>query len=123
MTIILSTKRNSVGTVSFDAKFKNMRKSQDFIVYPMKAGETTVMVQSDTRIGTIDLTTGAVRMAGPHAGGAYGVHLAFAKQLEPLPAEDLFKLKAAIQATAGKHVTGTGMVYVNNEGAADALSI
>jgi len=54
-----------MGTVSFDGKFDGMRKAQDFIVYPMHEGNSadSALVQSDTRIGRIDLQTGAVIMS------------------------------------------------------------
>lgn len=48
--MITNIRKNRIGTVSFDGKFDGMRKSQDFIVYPMHDGNdtSTALVQSDT---------------------------------------------------------------------------
>ena len=40
------------------AKLGNMRKSQDFIVYPHQEGSDKIVVQSDKSIGMIDPKTG-----------------------------------------------------------------
>lgn len=71
--MIENIKKESTGTVSFDGKFKGMRKAQEFIVYPLHSGSsaTSVQVQSDTRIGQIDLKSGVVALSPPIASGAY----------------------------------------------------
>jgi hypothetical protein len=68
--------KNFLGTVSFDLKLKGMRKAQDFIVYPITAedADKPIMVQSETRIGKIDLETGRGLMSKSHPNGAYFVH-------------------------------------------------
>lgn len=100
--MISNIRKNIMGTVSFDAKFAGMRKPQDFIVYPIKAGDDagSIKVQSDTRIGTIDLQTGSVWMSKPHANGAYGRHLSERALIDKLDQEDLFSLKAHVFSTA-----------------------
>ena len=113
--------KNCMGTVSFDGKFPGMRKSQDFIVYPMKEYFECATIQSDTRMGRIHLTSGVVVMSKPHASGAYGVHLAEAVAIDTLSAEDLFTLKAAIFATAsGK--AGSHHVYCDNSAALEVFN-
>jgi len=39
-------------------KLGNMRKAADFIVYPFKEGQTSLLIQSDKRIAQIELGTG-----------------------------------------------------------------
>lgn len=101
--MISNLHRNIMGTTSFDAKFPGMRKAQDFIVYPIKADDSAheIVVQSDTRIGRIDLQTGTVRMSKPHPNGANFIHLSLESAIvDKLSQEDLFSLKAHIMSTA-----------------------
>lgn len=112
---------NSVGTVCLEAKFPGMRKAQEFIVYPLKSGEPAekLTIQSDTRIGTITLADGAVRIAGPFTSGAYFHHLGLAKDLGKLTSEDLFLLKAQVMTTAGGN--SGSVVTVDNAGALEVF--
>jgi hypothetical protein len=104
--------KNVLGTLSFDAKFPTMRKSQDFITYAIK-DPSRVMIQSDTRIGTIDLNTGWVSLSRPHPNGAYTVHLAESQRTVLLSTRELEELKAQIRATSGACV-GESFVKVDN---------
>ncbi len=113
--------RNCMGTTSFDGRFPGMRKSQDFIVYPMREHAEYAQIQSDTRIGRIDIATGAVLLSPPRAGGSYGVHLALATVVCTLPAEDLLLLKAHIFGSAGAHVGTNGVMYTDNSAAANVF--
>lgn len=109
--------RNIMGTISFDLKIKGMRKPQDFIVYPIAAGESnkSIKIQSDTRIGKIDLNGGVGVMSQSHAGGAYGVHLAMDKKtVFKLSDADLETLKVRISGTAGDRVGSRGIVTDNS---------
>jgi hypothetical protein len=112
---------NIMGTLSFDMKLENMRKEQDFSVYPISKGDTQIMIQSDTRIGLIDMASGKGRMSQSHPNGAYGVHLQMDNlvpfQLEP---NQLSELKYALSQTAGKNV-GRSVVKSDNEGAGDFM--
>ena len=125
--MISNFRKNCMGTVSFDAKFAGMRKAQDFIVYPMKQGDDALrpVIQSDTRIGIIDLETGSVWMSKPHANGANFVHLSMERALiDKLSPEDVFNLKANIFATAhgaaGK--AENGFIQTDNSGALGVFS-
>lgn len=113
--------KNIMGTLSFDMKLENMRKEQDFIVYPISKGDTQIMIQSDTRIGRIDMASGNGKMSQSHPNGAYGVHLQMDNlvpfQLEP---NQLSELKAELSKTAGKNV-GSSVVLSDNEGANDFM--
>lgn len=123
--MITNFKNNCMGTVSFDGKFQGMRKAQDFIVYPMQNGDPSniIKVQSDTRIGMIRLTDGAVVMSPPRKGGAYSPQMATAKRIDTLGAEELLMLKAALVASASPKAGSNGVVYVDNSGAGQALAI
>ena len=63
-------------------KIGNMRKAQEFTIYPASANDTARKLQSNTRMATVDLTTGKYRLTSAHAGGAYFVHLSFPDCME-----------------------------------------
>ena len=114
---ISNIRKNIMGTVSFDGQTAGMRKAQDFIVYPMQDSGTIIKVQSSTRIGTIDLADGSVKMSKPHAGGAYFVHLMIDKpSVEMMAAEDCMTLKGWVKSTGGLEV-GSRCVLSDNTGA------
>ena len=118
--MIENIRRGIMGTVEFDGKFSGMRKPQDFIVYPIAAGAdaTRLKVQSDTRIGLVDLTTGAVRMSASRPGGAYFAHIPHdGPPTDRLSAEDVLRLKAWVFGTAGASV-GCSVMTTDNSGAA-----
>ena len=115
---IISMRKNIMGTLSLEAKFNGMRKSQEFTVYPMHDGNDTdnILIQSETRIGRIFLNTGKVVMSPPRAGGSYSVHLMFAKDIDLLDKEELAGLKFRLLQTAGKMV-GNSVIHTDNSGA------
>ncbi|UUZ66345.1 hypothetical protein LP417_35635 (plasmid) [Polaromonas sp. P1-6] len=121
---ITNIKRNCMGTVSFDARFIGMRKDQEFDVYPIGQGEspTRIKVQSDTRIGYIDLTTGNVHLSASIKGGAQIRHLVATVGLETLDAEDLFNLKAHILGSANGMAGTNGVMYTDNSGALEVFT-
>lgn len=96
-----------------------MRKSQDFIVYPISKDDTDkiITIQSSTRIGKIDLSTGRGLMSQSHSNGAYFVHFQMDK-LTPFTVSesDLEEIKAHIFRTAGSNV-GTRGIVSDNSGA------
>lgn len=109
---------NIMGTTSFDAKFPGMRKAQDFIVYPLDASNEAraIKIQSDTRIGSISMVDGTVRMSAPQAGGAFFHHMATAKVLGKLTGEALLMLQAKVMSTAHGQA-GKSFVKADNSGA------
>lgn len=122
--MLANIRKNCMGTVSFDGKFDGMRKPQDFIVYPMHAGNSTesALVQSGTRIGRIHMTTGAVIMSPSRQGGSYNVHLMLAKPAGTLSAEDLLMFKSAIFATADDKAGNNAMhVFTDNSAALEVF--
>jgi len=122
--MITNMHKNIMGTLSFDAKFKGMRKPQEFIVYPFHEGNATdaAMIQSKTRIGKIHLDTGVVVMSKAHANGAYGHHLAEATIIEKLDTETLFSFKAQIMATASGKAGSNGIVFTDNSAAMEVFT-
>jgi len=119
--MISNFSKNCMGTISFDGKFNGMRKAQDFIVYPMKDETAYAKIQSDTRIGTINLATGVVMLSKPHSNGAYSVHMAEATQVCALSGELLLMLKSNIQSTAHGMAGNNGIVYCDNSAALEVF--
>jgi len=117
--------RGILGTVCFDAKFPTMRKSQEWIVYPVHSGAsaTRVMIQSNTRIGWVDLISGAVSITPARAGGSYGCHLHLAQNIGRLDFETLFMLSAQIMASAHGDAgrTQNRAIGTDNAGALDVF--
>lgn len=117
--MISNLHKNVMGTTSFDAKFEGMRKSQEFDVYPVKGGgkEVELTIQSDTRIGTINMETGAVKVTRSFPSGAYFHHIAFATAVGTLSNDALTALKEHVMGTASRNAGSLG-VYCDNSGAA-----
>jgi hypothetical protein len=122
--MISNIKPSRMGTIRFDGKFAGMRKPQDFITYPIGTGQdaSRAKVQSDTRIGFIDLTDGTVTMSAPVSSGAAFHHLATAKPIDKLTGEELLLLKAKILGTANGHAGTNGAVFTDNGGAMDVFA-
>lgn len=100
--MITNIKRSIMGTAQFDGLFLTQRKPQNFLCYPMHSGNRTdrVMIQSDKRIGYVNLDTGEVTLSPSRTGGSCQPHLALCTPQGTLSAEELFTLKAQIFATA-----------------------
>lgn len=110
-TQILSPKRNSLGTISFDGQFPGMNKPQDFIVYPMQDSGTEIRVQSDHRFGTIDLATGQGVISANRAQYANGVWLAMCQIRGTSKA---FRLSEEETRTLRQWVKSTGGVLIGS---------
>jgi hypothetical protein len=116
---ILGLSKNILGTTSIEMKISGMRKPQEFTVYPISSDDTDkiITIQSDTRIGRIDLKSGRGVMSQSHSSGAYFVHLQMDKLIPfTLTESDLEDLKAHIFKTAGSNV-GSSVVKSDNSGA------
>ena len=59
---------------TFDAKFDNMRKTDEWVIYPVQDVEM-VTIQCGTRIARFSLTTGKGVLSARQPGGAYNMHL------------------------------------------------
>lgn len=114
---ISTIKRNIMGTTSFVMKIKGMRNPQDFIVYPISADQAgkPIMIQSDTRFGFLDLSSGRGLMSQSHANGAYSYHFTMDKKVPfKISETDLQRLKDNISDTAGSRVGSKGIVSDNS---------
>lgn len=56
-------------------KLGNMRKPEEFVVYPRAADSPTVTVQSSHRIGQFRVADGVGVFSAYRSGGAYSIHL------------------------------------------------
>jgi hypothetical protein len=124
MTEISDFKTNLMGTASFMLQLPNMRKPQEFIVYPIQESDNPIItIQSDTRIGKIDLSSGRGLMSESHASGAYFVHFQMDKKT-PFQLNDmqLSELKLKIKSTGGKEVGSRGIVS-DNSGALNIMEM
>ena len=121
-------RRNIMGTTSFTLKGGSMRKPQEFIIYPKNENDGLppyiFQIQSDTRIGLIDMKNGGRMLATPPvSSGAYGVHLQFAlenktaQSLGTLEKSDYEALFDAIGATANTWGDRTEVITTDNTGA------
>jgi hypothetical protein len=114
---ILGLKRNFMGTTDVEMKISGMRKPQSFIVYPIGKDDSKeiITIQSETRIGKIDLSTGRGLMSQSHSNGAYFVHFQMDK-LTPftINEKDLKELRTQIFKTAGDNVGSRGIVSDNS---------
>jgi hypothetical protein len=117
----MKAKKNCMGTITFEYKFAGMRLSQEFDVYPIdkKSTDKVVTIQSNTRIGKINLENGNISLSKHHSGGAYFHHLSMDTLSESiLPAEDLQTLRDAIIGTSGELVGNNGIIFCDNSNAA-----
>jgi hypothetical protein len=117
--------KNIMGTTSILLKIKGMRKAQEFIFYPVKSESIDFKIQSDTRMGKINLK-GQGLMSKPHQNGAYFLHLQIDK-LTPFVfcVEDWKKIKEAIKKTSHKEVgkKENGIVQADNSNAKSIFNI
>jgi hypothetical protein len=114
---ILGLKRNIMGTTDIEMKISGMRKPQSFIVYPIGADDAgnVITIQSDTRIGQINLVKGVGVMSQSHSNGAYFVHLQIDGMTSfAISESDLEKIKSHIFKTAGDNVGSRGIVSDNS---------
>lgn len=109
--------KNIMGTVSFDLKAANMRKAQNFIVYPMAKATTTARIQSDKRSGYINLNTGDISLfsSDRFCGGTCPL-------VGKLSAESLLMLKAEIFGTASGKAGSNGVMFCDNSAALEVFT-
>lgn len=109
--------KNILGTLSFELKLPKMRKPQEFIVYPVSSGDADkpITIQSDTRIGVIDLNSGKGLMSQSHSGGAYFVHLSVDEKVRFRLDETQLELFREKMRSTSK--TGDSFIKMDNEGA------
>lgn len=113
---LISVGRNSLGTANLVIKVDSkMRKEQSFCVYPLSVGETTIKIQSDTRIGRINLLTGKGILTKSYSGGAYGHHLQLGEKFDIECNSDT--LNGIIEAIRNSSKHGNNcVIHIMNEG-------
>lgn len=121
--LISKIKTNRMGTIDFEGKFAGMRKPQEFTVYPMHAegDKNRIKIQSDTRIGYVDLEHGNVDLSPAYPGGAYNTALAHVGRVGKLSHEELFELKANVFSTASGRAGSNGIMTTDNSGALEVF--
>lgn len=118
--MISNIRKNNMGTTSFNGKFSGMRKEQDFIVYPILNIKTTIMIQSDTRFGYIEIVTGVCTLSASHANGAHSMTFVMDKlnnkcKVDTIPQEELNNLLNFIRGTSNPMAGNNGMnVFCDN---------
>ena len=80
---------------SVTAKLGNMRKAQEWTVYPIKPSETTATIQCDQRIAKIDFTSGNCLLSDGKGGhqGFMKLSTFMGAKVYPTPTELLEALK------------------------------
>lgn len=61
--------------VSVDMKFKGMRKNQSFTIYPVLVTDETFLIQSNQRIGRVNLELKQIYLSKGRSNGSYGIDL------------------------------------------------
>ncbi len=103
------------GNKMIQAKLKlgNMRRKQGFVVYPRGGDESKAFkIQSDTYIALVHPESGKAILAGPHAGGAYSIHLTPGVPKQKAIQLDPEQLQAVIDAEAQRGQRIGANVYV-----------
>ncbi len=103
-------------------KFGNMRKEQDFTIYPFKSTDTHILIQSDKAIARINPTTGEMTY---NTKGCYFVHLSMpSAQNGVLSALDLQTIKMQV-FTNGEviDIANAGIMTADNSGAINILDM
>jgi hypothetical protein len=124
-SLISKITTNRMGTTDFEGQFAGMRKPQEFTVYPIHAGgdATRIKVQSNTRIGFIDMESGHVKLSPAYPGGAHNEALAHIGDVGKLSQEELFSLKAQVFSTASGKAGTNGIMTTDNSGATEVFGV
>lgn len=114
--------KNKMGTLSIDLQISGMRKPQDFIFYGITKESKNLTIQSNTRIGTINLD-GKGEMSKSHSGGAFFIHLDLDK-LTPFEfnKSDWQQIVEYLGLTEGVNVGNSG-ISTDNSGAKSIFNL
>jgi hypothetical protein len=76
-------------------KLGNMRKAQEWVIYPMKSEDTTAIIQCDNRIAKIDLETQQALLSSGKGGhqGFIMLNESLGAKVVPCPPEVVQQLK------------------------------
>ncbi len=119
---------NCLGTTDINMTVPGARKEQEFTVYPISRGEDArvITIQSETRFGRIDLSTGTGTVTPAHRGGAFGPHYTRAlingtMVKFDISIEDVNRIKMQIFGTTDSEAGGRTGVFSDNSGAVNVL--
>lgn len=85
-----------IGSINFEAFFYGMTSPQSFIVHPHEQQNTSIIIQSATRIGEINLSTGLCRISREYEDGADIMNLAAVDFNNQVDRETLSQLNKAL---------------------------
>ena len=103
---VAKIRRNIMGTISFKAKFKGMRKEQDFIIYPNP--EKRLTVQSDSKCGYVDFDGKATIHSSEHF-----VKIGWVKEnIDTI--DNIKELLQAVRKSTGANVGSSGFITCDN---------
>jgi hypothetical protein len=108
----VSTNRNGFNSIIL--KLANMRKEQDFTIYPYKGGDT-IYLQSDKRWITANLRTGAAKINNKNKDYATSMDLLFNAIDTQLPAEAVTALQGFLWHNEGKNGGCSVIQWENKE--------
>jgi hypothetical protein len=80
--------------ISLCGKFAGMRIPQSFTVCINEGGK--ILIQSDNRIGYIDITEKTVKLTKPIKGGAYFIHLGQANISSSITEEEIEMIRKVL---------------------------
>ena len=116
-----------MGTCDIHIKASGMRKEQDFIVYPISSGSdaSKITIQSDTRFGYIDMTTGTLSLT-PAKNNANSWDFSIAEidktiKTDQLTQEEINQIKMEVFGTTNSMAGNNGIMYTDNGGAVNIL--
>lgn len=84
--------------------FPSMRKPQEFVIYPCKATDNEVLLQSDNRMIRVNLETGTAIISANKSSGAYGIDLDTMRGAKTIaiPGPDLERIRVMRDRMSGK---------------------
>lgn len=98
----------------FTLKLGNMRKAQDFVIYPYD-GSDYILLQSDNRITRVNIRTGDGIMNAKHQpNGAYGHHLNFSTVPVKLSEAEVKEIQGYLWKNSGTQREGGRGVIIEN---------
>jgi hypothetical protein len=95
-------------------KVANMKKEQDFTLYPYSGGDT-IMLQSDKRFMQANLRTGDAIINGQNKNYANSIHLQMNPVRCKLPDDIKTKIQAFLWKNEGREGNISGVVFFENK--------
>lgn len=124
--VIVSQRKNCLGTMDFTLKMGKMKKAEEFTTYPLQKGDTTeiLRLQSGHRWAELNTKTGEVTMSARRAQYADSVWFCLCMikhttESDQATEEQLKQILEAVRGTAGDKVGDNclGMICDNSNAA------